>query len=254
MLRVSIFIFFAYLLQVSPLRAAELSLAVASNFTGPMKELATEFEKQSGHQLQIAYGSSGKFFAQIVNGAPFQVFLSADQEKPIQLELKSLAVPGSRFTYAVGSLVLWSSRDNYLEDGPARLLEGNFHRLALANPRLAPYGRAAEQALQKLGMAEQSRSRWVVGENIAQAFQFAYSGNADLGPIAASQLQTPATDSQGSGWLVPANLHDPILQDAVLLERGETEPAARQFLAFLRSAEAAAIIRSHGYQRQRDNM
>ncbi|WP_210394736.1 molybdate ABC transporter substrate-binding protein [Motiliproteus sediminis] len=228
--------------------AANLNVAVAANFIAPMKALVERFQQQGGQPVRVAYGSSGKLYAQIVNGAPFDLLLSADQDKPVRLEAAGVAVAGSRFTYAEGQLVLWSLRFNLPEE-PQSLLAGDSYRyLALANPRLAPYGMAAEQVLQRLQLDQLTLSRRVQGENIAQTYQFVASGNAEYGFVALSQVLEQGEIRRGSGWIVPLSLYDPIRQDAVLLNRGADNPQAREFLRFLRSDEARAIIRAHGYR------
>lgn len=229
------------------LPAAEITVAVASNFTTTMKGLAEEFEKQTGHTLKLAFGSSGKFYAQIKNGAPFELFFSADQAKPIALEEDRLAVPGSRFTYALGSLALCSANPQK-EVGEETLISGNFNKLAIANPRLAPYGTAAVEVLEKLGIREATEARWVQGENIAQTYQFVGTGNAQLGFVALSQIVENGRISRGKAWVVPEHLYQPIRQDAVLLEAGKQNTAARDFLRFVRAAKSRAIIESHGYR------
>lgn len=225
------------------LRAEQLTVAVASNFAAPMREIAAAFERESGHGLRLAFGSSGKFYAQIQHGAPFDIFFSADRTKPQALEEAGLAVAGSRFTYAVGRLALWSRDAKLVRGGPQVLEEGGFNKLALANPRLAPYGAAAVQVLRNLGLEEVTKPHWVRGENIAQTYQFVASGNAALGFVALSQI----SGGGGSAWIVPGNLHDPIRQDAVLLKRGAKSAAARALLRFVRGARAAAIIESYSY-------
>lgn len=229
------------------LRAEQLTVAVASNFTAPMREIAAAFERDSGHRVRLAFGSSGKFYAQIQHGAPFDIFFSADSAKPRALEKAGLAVPGSRFTYAVGRLALWSRDAKLVRGGPRVLEEGGFNKLALANPRLAPYGAAAVQVLRNLGLEEATSPQWVQGENIAQAYQFVASGNADLGFVALSQLDRNGEIDPGSAWIVPDELHNPIRQDAVLLKRGADSGAARALLHFVRGETAAAIIESYGY-------
>ena len=230
-----------------PAAAEEITIAVASNFTGAMNELVAEFQQQSGHEVRVAYGSSGRFFAQIKNGAPFQLFFSADQEKPLLLEQQESAIAGSRFTYATGSLVLWSPRPNLPVENAEIIRQGSFNKLALANPRLAPYGVAAVAALESLNLVEESKSKWVQGENIAQAFQFVETGNADIGLIALSQLKEKAEFSTGSAWILPATLHPPIHQDAILLKPGENSEACREFIQFITSDPARQIIESYGY-------
>ncbi|MGI9250497.1 MAG: molybdate ABC transporter substrate-binding protein [Pseudohongiellaceae bacterium] len=221
----------------------EILLAAAANFTAPMTALVNNFETQTGHQIHTSFGSSGRFFAQINNGAPFQLFLSADQDKPARLEATGHTVPGSRFTYATGSLVLWSANNNLHIEGPEVLQQDNFNHLAFANPRLAPYGQAALEVLENLNLAEATRPRWVQGENIAQTFQFVSSGNAELGFVALSQVIAHSNN----GWRVPTTLHRPIQQDAVLLLPGANCQACKEFLQYLRSPQATQIIQSFGY-------
>jgi molybdate transport system substrate-binding protein len=231
-----------------------IDVAVASNFMAPIKELSREFERDSGHNVRLSFGSSGKFYAQIRHGAPFLVFFSADQAKPQALESAGLTVPGSRFTYAIGTLVLWSAKPGFLTNGQERLASGEFNRLALANPRLAPYGVAAIEVLESLKLTAATRPKWVQGENISQTYQFVSTGNADIGFVALSQLQGDSSfrdsnglKASGSSWKVPQTLHRPIRQDAVLLKRGEYSPAARALLEFIRSEKAGAIIVRQGY-------
>jgi molybdate transport system substrate-binding protein len=227
---------------------AETTLvAVAANFTQPMNEIATAFEKASGHSAKLSFGSSGKFVAQIENGAPFEVFLSADEEKPAQLEKSKQAVPGSRFTYAIGKLVLWSAKPGFVDDQGAILNGGGFKHLALADPKLAPYGAAAVEVLKNKGLFEKLTPLFVFGENISQTHQFVSTGNAELGFIALSQVIEDGKIAKGSGWVVPETLHAPIRQDAVLLNKGKDNPAAPALLQFLKSAEARAIIEKYGY-------
>lgn len=244
--RLPILFLLPMLLAGFSLRADELTLAVASNFAAPMKELEAQYEARTGHRLRVAYGSSGKMYAQILNGAPFDIFLSADQDKPLRLIESGHALESTRRTYARGSLVLWSLREAYLIDGPERLKSGDFQRLAVANPRLAPYGRAAMQVLANLGVESELQSRLVTGENIAQTFQLVYSGNADIGLVAASQLVSPDI-VRGSSWQVPANLHEPILQDLVVLKNAAAKPVTAALLDFLASDEAQQILERYGY-------
>lgn len=198
--------------------------------------------------MTVVAGSSGKLYAQIANGAPFDVFLSADQERPGRLEKEGLAVAGSRFTYATGRLTLWSAEPGRVgRDGAATLRRGEFRRLAIANPALAPYGAAAKQALEKLGLWDRFKDRIVMGETIGQAHAMVASGNAELGFVALSSVLSPRTETKGSRWDVPGDLHAPIRQDAVLLSRAAGNPAARGFLAFLRSEKARGLIESFGY-------
>lgn len=226
---------------------ADLRLAVAANFAAPMQLIAEQFEQQSGHKLSVSFGSSGKFFAQITHGAPFDVFFSADQAKPHVLVSQQLALADSSFTYALGALALWSV-DKHGVDPNGQVLSGNhFNKLALANSRLAPYGKAAEQVLQKLGLLEATRAKWVQGENIAQTYQFVASQNAQLGFVAQSQIFRQGRLSAGSAWLIPAEYHDPIRQDAVILSYCKDPDAARQLLQFMRSAAITELIKSFGY-------
>ncbi|WP_442769355.1 molybdate ABC transporter substrate-binding protein [Zoogloea ramigera] len=228
--------------------AGEVQVAVAANFTAPMQRIATEFEKDSGHKAALMSGATGKFYAQISHGAPFEVFLSADDETPARLETDGLAVAGSRFTYATGRLVLWSPREGYVDDKGEVLKKGDFRHLAIANPRTAPYGAAALQVLGKLGLQPALTPRFVQGENIAQTHSFVVSGNAELGFVALAQVYKDGRLGAGSAWIVPASLHAPIRQDAVLLMKGASNPAAAALLKYLKSDKARAIIRSFGYE------
>lgn len=223
-------------------------VAVAANFSEAAERLAADFGGAAGHEITLAAGSTGKLYAQIRNGAPFDVFLAADRLRPELLERGGLAEPGSRVTYAVGRLTLWSADPNGVAaDGRVTLREGKFRRLAMANPELAPYGAAALRALLALGLHDGLRSRIVTGENVGQAHALAATGNADLGFVALSYALSARNRSRGSRWDVPARLHDPIRQDAVLLRRGRGNAAARAFLAYLRTAGAREIIESFGY-------
>jgi molybdate transport system substrate-binding protein len=228
--------------------AGEVQVAVAANFTAPMQRIAAEFEKDSGHKAALMSGATGKFYAQISHGAPFEVFLSADDETPARLETDGLAVAGSRFTYATGRLVLWSPREGYVDDKGEVLKKGDFRHLAIANPRTAPYGAAALQVLGKLGLQPALTPRFVQGENIAQTHSFVVSGNAELGFVALAQVYKDGRLGAGSAWIVPASLHAPIRQDAVLLMKGASNPAAAALLKYLKSDKARAIIRSFGYE------
>lgn len=228
--------------------ADEVRVAVAANFTAPMQKIAETFARDTGHRAVLAFGATGKFYAQINNGAPFDVLLAADEQTPQRLEDEGQGVTGSRFTYAIGSLVLWSAREGYVDPQGRVLTDGDFRHLALANPKTAPYGAAALQTLEKLGLRERLQPRFVQGENIAQTHQFVASGNAELGFIALSQVIEDGRIARGSAWGVPADQHQPIRQDALLLQRGEHNPAARALLDYLRSASAVALIRAYGYE------
>tara|TARA_B100001057_G_scaffold111956_2_gene110092 strand:- start:4186 stop:5052 length:867 start_codon:yes stop_codon:yes gene_type:complete len=226
----------------------ELLIAVASNFSGPMSELSNRFESQTGHEIQVAYGSSGRLFAQIRSGAPFQIFLSADQDKPARLVELGLADPTSRFTYASGELVLWSvDRERKVVDSSA-LLNSGVNKIAVANPRLAPYGAAAVGVLDKLNLSKTLSGKIVRGENIAQAFQFVKSGNAQLGFVARSQVMSLNETRGGATWVVPEHLYQPIRQDAVLLNRAIDCHACSEFLNFLREDAQRTFISASGYR------
>lgn len=227
--------------------AEETRIAVAANFSAPAKQIAEAFERGTGHRATLVTGSTGKFHAQIVNGAPFDVLLSADDETPARLEKEGHAQAGTRFTYAIGRLVLWSTRPGVVDDEGAVLKRGEFRHLAVANPKLAPYGQAAMETLAALGLADTLRPRFVLGENIAQTHQFVASGNAELGFVALAQVMKDGRIADGSGWVVPARLHQPIRQDAALLTRGRDNAAAKAFLAWLKDNAAQATIRSFGY-------
>lgn len=224
--------------------AGKAHVAVAANFTAAAKELATVFADATGHEAVLSFGSTGKLYAQIAHGAPFEVFLAADSVRPQRAEVEGLAVAGSRFTYARGRLVLWSRDGARLDGSPTALKAGAFSRLAIANPKTAPYGAAARETLTVLGLWETVRARVVRGENIAQTYQFVATGNAEMGFVARSQ--TVLADG-GSEWPVPETLHSPIRQEAVLLVKGAGNPVARDFLSFMASEAARAVIARHGY-------
>ena len=243
--RLSILVFSLFCCQVS---ATEAQVAVAASFVAPMKRIAEEFEKSTGHKLTVSVGSTGKFYAQISNGAPFDVFLSADDETPFRLEKEGVAVAGSRFTYATGRLALWSANPTQVDDKAAVLARGGFKHLAIAAPKAAPYGAAAVEAMTRLGVLPQLQAKLVTGESIGQAFSMVSTGNADLGFVAMSQVFEDGRLKSGSAWVVPANLHSPLRQDAVLLMRGKANPAALQLLVFLKSGQARAIMNSFGYE------
>jgi molybdate transport system substrate-binding protein len=229
------------------LAAAELPVAVAANFSAPMQAIARDFERETGHRLALSLGSTGQLYAQIRHGAPFAVLLAADDETPKKLEQQGLAVAGSRFTYAVGRLVLWSPQTNGVDARGEVLRQGGFDRLAIANPKLAPYGKAAMEVLGHLGLREAVAPKLVEGASITQAFQFVASANAQLGFVALSQVYADGRLQAGSAWVVPESLHTPIRQEAVLLNPGRDHPAAVALLNHLRGERAKAVIRSFGY-------
>ena len=228
--------------------ADEVQVAVAANFTGPMQVIAPLFERDTGHKVVSSYGATGKFYAQVVNGAPFEVLLAADDETPARMVREGHAVAGTPFTYAIGTLVLWSAKADFVDGKGEVLKKADFKHLAIANPKTAPYGAAALQAMGKLGVAEQLKPRFVQGENISQTQQFVVTGAAELGFIAYSQVIRNGRIGSGSGWIVPAKLYDPIRQDAVILARGRDKPAALALLNYLKGDKAKAIIRSFGYE------
>ena len=228
-------------------RAGEINVAVAANFTEPAKALATIFEKTTGNTAKLSFGASGAFYTQIKNGAPFDVFLSADDERPARLEKEGDTVPGTRFTYATGQLVLWSAQPGLVDDQGAVLKSGGFNKLAIANPKNAPYGAAALQALDKLGLQSTLQPKLVTGESIGQTYSFIATGNAELGFVALSQVMEGGKPKGGSMWIVPESLHDPIVQDAVTLKRAQGNPAATAWMDLLRSPDAKELIRSYGY-------
>lgn len=228
-------------------QADEVQVAVAANFTAPIQAIAADFEKDTGHKLVASYGATGQFYTQIKNGAPFEVFLSADDTTAQKLENEGDTVKGSRFTYAVGTLALWSARDGYVDAKGEVLKENQFKHLSIANPKAAPYGLAATQVLAKQGLTEQVKDKLVEGQNITQAYQFVSTGNAELGFVALSQIYKDGKVTHGSAWIVPASLHDPIKQDAVILTRGKDNAAAKALVDYLKGPKAAAVIKSYGY-------
>ena len=229
-------------------QANDVQVAVAANFTAPMQKIAAEFAKDTGHKAVLAFGATGKFYAQIVNGAPFEVLLAADDATPARLETEHRTVPGTRFTYAIGKLALWSAKEGVVDNQGQVLKTGDYAHLAIANPKTAPYGAAAIETLAKLNLLDRVQGKLVQGENIAQAYQFVSTGNAPLGFVALAQVYRDGKFTSGSGWIVPANLHGPIHQDAVILAKGSANPAAKALEAYLKSDKARGIIRSYGYE------
>lgn len=229
-------------------QATEVPVAVAANFTAPMQKIAAEFAKDTGHKALLSFGATGKLYAQIKNGAPFEVFLAADEKTPAKLESEGDAVPGSRFTYAIGTLVLWSAKPGFVDDQGDVLKKGEFKHLAITNPKTAPYGAAAVATLTKLGLLDALQSKFVTGENVSQTYQFIFTSNAELGFIPLSQVMIDGKLASGSTWIVPADLHEPIRQDAVILAKGKNQPAAQALVKYLNGEKAVAIIKSHGYE------
>lgn len=228
-------------------QAAEIHVAVAANFSAPMQKIAAAFEQDTGHKAALSFGATGKFYVQIKNGAPFQVLLAADQETPKRLEAEGLGVKGSRFTYAVGTLVLWSKQAALVDEKGEVLRKGGFERIALADPKLAPYGAAAIETLTRLGLLTTLQPKFVQGENIAQTYQFVATENAALGFVALSQVFSEGRLTGGSAWIVPAALHAPLQQDALILAAGKDNAAATALMEYLRGDKARAVMRAYGY-------
>jgi len=227
--------------------AKPVHVAVAANFSKTMQTLVTEFEKTSDFQIALSFGSSGKFYAQIKQGAPYELFFSADQVKPEALQKDGLVMAGSRFTYAIGRLAVWSARPDFANQIETKLKEGSFNKLAIANPKLAPYGAATLDVLRHLALIAATQSKWVRGENIAQTYQFVSSGNADLGFVALSQLIGRNKVEEGSYWVVPDTMHHAIKQDVVLLMGAGQSLGAKAFLDFIHTEQAQHIILQNGY-------
>ncbi|MEI6894154.1 MAG: molybdate ABC transporter substrate-binding protein, partial [Colwellia sp.] len=236
------------LLNCSFASAGQVTIAVAGNFFKPIKVLATQFESQTEHKVIVSVGSTGKLFAQISNGAPFDLFLAADQKRPSKLVEQALAVKDSQFTYAKGKLVLWSKDPSIIDKQGKSLTSTDLKHLAIANPKAAPYGEQAVNILKKLGLYEQLKGKLVQGQNIGQTFQYVNSGSVKQGFVSLSQVSFNGEISSGSFWMVPSNLYQAIQQDAVLLEKGKANPVAKQFLVYLKSPSALKIIRSFGYE------
>lgn len=247
MFRIACGVMMAWLCAVG-VQAAEVRVAVAANFIAPMQKLALSFQQETGHKVFLSLGSTGGFYAQIKHGAPFDILLAADDETPLKIEQEGLGVAGSRFTYATGQLVLWSKQAGWIDKQGDVLRHGQFQRIAMANPKLAPYGTAAVETLTALGLWSTVQPRLVLGDNIAQTYQFIATENAQLGFVAMSQVSVDGKILQGSAWIVPGHLYTPIRQDAVLLAKGRDNIAARALLTFLRSEKARAVIRASGYE------
>jgi molybdate transport system substrate-binding protein len=238
----------ALLMMAQVAQAGEVRVAVAANFTAPMQEVVPLFEQASGHKVSLSFGSTGKFYAQIKQGAPYDVLISADSKTPQKLEGDGLTVPGSRFVYALGTLVLWSAQPGLVDDMGAVLRTGGFNKLAIGDPKLAVYGTAAQETLEGLGLWQALSPKLVRGENITQTYQFTATGNAELGFIALSQISKGGKVTGGSWWIVPAHHYKPIEQSAVMLSSAKDAEASKAFLAFLKGPQAATVIRSYGYE------
>ena len=231
-------------------RADVVQVAVAANLTAPARALAEVFARTTGHEAKLSFGATGAFYTQIKNGAPFDVLLAADDERPARLEKEGDTVAGSRFTYATGQLVLWSAKPGLVDDEGAVLKHGQFGKIAIANPKNAPYGAAAVEAMEKLGLAATLQPKLVTGESIGQTFNFIATGNAELGFVALAQVLEGGKLKSGSMWVVPAQYHAPIIQDAVILNRAASNPAAKAWMELLKTPQSKALIRSYGYEAQ----
>jgi molybdate transport system substrate-binding protein len=230
-----------------PAMADEVRVAVAANFIAPMQQIASRFERATGHRTVLSYGSTGKFYAQIRNGAPFDVFLSADNATPARLATEGFAISGTQFTYATGKLVLWSPKPDLVDSKGNILGNSEFRHIALANPKLAPYGVASIKAMQALGVYENLKNKFVLGENLPQVHQFVASGNAELGFIALSQIFQNGKYAEGSFWIVPDRLYPPVRQDVIALMQGKDKPAVAAFLKYLKGTDAKEVIQAYGY-------
>ncbi|HRL67375.1 MAG TPA: molybdate ABC transporter substrate-binding protein [Ottowia sp.] len=229
-------------------QAEVVQIAVAANFTAPARALAEIFARTTGHEAKLSFGATGAFYTQIKNGAPFDILLAADDERPIRLEKEGDTVPGSRFTYTIGQLVLWSAKPGFVDGEGAVLKGGNFNKIAIANPKLAPYGAAAVETMDKLGLAAALTPKLVTGESIGQTYNFIATGNAELGFVALAQVLDGGKMKSGSMWVVPAKYHAPIIQDAAILKRAAANPAAKAWMALMRSPNTQDFIRSYGYE------
>jgi molybdate transport system substrate-binding protein len=226
--------------------AGGIRVAVAANFTAPVKLIVEQFQADTGHTVKLSFGSTGKFYSQIQSGAPFDVLLAADDTTPLKMAKEGLGIPGSQFTYAIGKLVLWSKSPGYV-DAKGRVLQSKFNKLAIANPKLAPYGVAAQETLQSLGLWDSVQSRIVMGESITQTMQFADTGNAAMAFIAQSQASKDGKPFEGSSWVVPQHMYTPIRQDGIVLAAAQDKVAAEAFMKYLKGAKAIAVIKSFGY-------
>lgn len=232
----------------APALADEIQVAVAANFTAPMQQIAAAFQEETGHVVKASFGATGKFYSQIKNGAPFEVLLAADDKTPTKLVEEGAAVKDSQFTYAIGTLVLWSAKPDFVDDAGQVLKTGDFNKVAIANPKLAPYGVASIETLTALGLLDAIEPKFVMGQSISQTFQFVDTGNAELGFVALSQVMEDGKIKKGSAWVVPGKFHEPIRQDAVILNNGKDKPAAAALMDFLKGEKAQAVITSFGYE------
>ena len=246
-MRKSFILTLLFVAYATSLRAEEAMVAVAANFSAPMQQIAALFQKETGHQIKLSFGASGGIYAQIKNGAPFDLFLSADQLTPQKLEAEGLGVPNSRFTYATGQLVLWSKQEGLVDAKGHVLQNKSIQRIALANPKLAPYGAAAMETMTNLGLLKELQSKLVQGDNIAQTYQFVWTQNAQIGFVALSQVFANGKITSGSAWIVPGNLHQPIQQDVILLRKGQDNKAATALLLYLKGEQAKKIMKSFGF-------
>ena len=246
-MRKSFILTLLFVAYATSLRAEGAMVAVAANFSAPMQQIAALFQKETGHQIKLSFGASGGIYAQIKNGAPFDLFLSADQLTPQKLEAEALGVPNSRFTYATGQLVLWSKQEGLVDAKGHVLQNKSIQRIALANPKLAPYGAAAIETMTNLGLLKELQSKLVQGDNIAQTYQFVSTQNAQIGFVALSQVFANGKITSGSAWIVPGNLHQPIQQDVILLRKGQDNKAATALLLYLKGEQAKKIMKSFGY-------
>jgi molybdate transport system substrate-binding protein len=241
-----VLIFLQITLLIS-IQAAEVTVAVASNFSLPMRKIVAQFEADFGHKVRLSFGSTGAFYSQIKNGGPFHLLVAADQETPARLEKEGLGLAGTRFTYAQGRLVLWSRQAGLVDREGEILKAGHFQKLALANPKLAPYGVAAMETLSSMGLTEQLKSKFVQGENISQAYQFVETENAQIGFVAMSQVFFEGKLLKGSAWIVPPQLYSPIQQDAILLVAGQKNSAAIELMRYLKTDKAKSVMSAYGY-------
>jgi molybdate transport system substrate-binding protein len=236
------------LLAAGSAGAAQVQVAVAANMAAPMRQIAAGFARATGHEAVLAIGSTGRFYAQVRSGAPFEVLLAADQATPAKLEQEGFAVPGTRFTYAVGRLALWSADAGAVDAQGQVLQQAPRGQLAVADPRVAPYGAAAMETLTRLGVLAAWQPRLVQGDSTAQAFQFTATGNAALGFVALAQVMADGRITRGSAWIVPARYHAPLRQDAVVLNPGRANPAAAALVSYLKGEAARATLRGYGYE------